>query len=498
MNARVFAVSIPLIVAAAAYGQAGENRGGVIVPPNYGLRAPVNQGLPAAAPGNVRTAAPRALNPGGVRAVTPEPIPVGDQTRATIPFTRLGPTSRTIFEAERERAQQEARERGRVQDRGVQVRPRPLTPAERLHFVQQQELVRRGLDRRSSESRPAALLDVRPLDVHPRQSSQAELDRRAVNPFDGSALQQDALSRGPMPLQPAPGLDSAPGFEHNLQGPLSAGFVVRNRSGRIIEAPWWYGAAQTDWHRVPTWGIAATGTGFYAHSVYNDGKFRFRLRSGSPLIKYPRGYCPTGVCGTRACAGGTCGTVVCSHCAGGWSPTIYGSYLSVNEPSVMVDPQLVAAPEPEAEPVVYATEAERGEALLRAGEARRAAIVLRDYLNSNPHDARAMRSMGLAMIATNQVRDGIAVVGLAYQNDPALAADAVELDTFGTAANLRKVLERVSVYANRANMPSAWLTLAALMQAENRNHLASRMVERARSAGLEQEVAAQMLAALRF
>jgi hypothetical protein len=509
-------IVLTLLIAGTALGQTEERRHGIVIPPNHGLpRAPANLGLPAAAPAaaGVRSEGPRRTNPFGVRAAAPRPIPIGDQTRAAIPFTRLGPTSRTMYDAERERA-------AAAPQRTFQ-QPRPeaqLTPAERIRLGQlppPRPVERRGFFRRT----PIAPMDVRPHQLDPVEHGDAQLGQPQLQGLDLSrpdahspdlrrqAFQQQRLhdpalrplQTAPMGLQPlssqdlrhspTPGVEHAPPFEHSLQPPLTGGFRALNRSGTTVEAPWWFAAGHANWPHVPTWGIVAAGGGFYAHGAYSDGRFRARFRTSSPLIPI-RGYCPTGTCGTVSCIGGVCRTLAPS--------TIYGSYLSVGQPAM--DPSLVAAvaPPPAPAPVVYDSEAERGDAMLRAGYAAEAITTLRAYLDANPHDAYAMRSMGLAMIARNQVSDGVALVAHAYRTEPALAAYPLPVDAFGTPADLRRILERVSVHANRTNMPSGWLALAALMQAENRNQLAIRMVERAKQAGLEPEVASQMSAALRF
>ena len=107
-----------------------------------------------------------------------------------------------------------------------------------------------------------------------------------------------------------------------------------------------------------------------------------------------------------------------------------------------------------------------------------------------------MRGLGLSFIDAGQVSDGVAMVGLAYRSDSALPTNAIAADVFGTANDLRSNLSKVSRYANRDNSASSWLTLAALMQAEGRNKQALTMLERAKAAGLAEDIAKEMAAAL--
>ena len=107
-----------------------------------------------------------------------------------------------------------------------------------------------------------------------------------------------------------------------------------------------------------------------------------------------------------------------------------------------------------------------------------------------------MRGLGLSLIDAGQVADGVAVIGMAYRSDSTLALSPVADDAYGKSTRFRSNLNRISAYANREKSASAWLALAALMQAEGRNERAAAMVQRAKEAGLEDQVAQEMTAAL--
>jgi hypothetical protein len=104
--------------------------------------------------------------------------------------------------------------------------------------------------------------------------------------------------------------------------------------------------------------------------------------------------------------------------------------------------------------------------------------------------------LALALIDANRVEEGIAAMRLAYERDPQLANIPVPQDVFGPSDDLRRNLNRVSMFANRVNTASAWLALAVLMQTEGRPHPAARMLDRAEQAGLSAEVSSAVRAAL--
>ncbi len=142
------------------------------------------------------------------------------------------------------------------------------------------------------------------------------------------------------------------------------------------------------------------------------------------------------------------------------------------------------------------TPLERAANLLRVGDSKAAVAAYQAYLKAQPMDAVAMRALGLSLIDSGQVGDGVAVIGMAYRQDSTLAAAPVPCDVFGRASRLRSNLERVSGYANREKSASSWLALAVIMQAEGRNPRALAMVNRAQAAGLEEQVVQELTAAL--
>jgi len=111
----------------------------------------------------------------------------------------------------------------------------------------------------------------------------------------------------------------------------------------------------------------------------------------------------------------------------------------------------------------------------------------------------AIRMLGLAMIADGQVDEGAAKITEAYALDPALASTPIDERLFpaGARFDVRDLVRKVSVRANRTNAPEAWFALGVLMQAEDRDSVALDMVLKASSAGLDQSIISPMADSLR-
>jgi hypothetical protein len=152
-------------------------------------------------------------------------------------------------------------------------------------------------------------------------------------------------------------------------------------------------------------------------------------------------------------------------------------------------------PAPAAEPEPLSPE-QHAAAMLKFGDSKAAIVAYQSIVKSYPNDSESLRALGLSLIDNGQVGDGVAIIGMAYRADATLAANPIPRDVYGKATNLRNNLTRVSSYANREKSASAWLTLAVLMQAEGRTQPALTMVERAQAAGLEQQIAQELISAL--
>lgn len=203
-----------------------------------------------------------------------------------------------------------------------------------------------------------------------------------------------------------------------------------------------------------------------------------------------------------------CGTV-CTPTSVWWgwgSPYWYSRSLpAIGYTDVYVDPRLTAppmvqapAPAPASGPEPEPTAFQRGAMALYLGDEPRAVSEFRSHVKENPSDTQALRALALALIADNQLEDGAAVMRSAYRIDPALATQPIRFGEMGLGeTRLRGLLVKSVGFAHRVNSASAWLTVAAIMQAENREALALDMLARADKAGLDRDISDRLRAELK-
>jgi hypothetical protein len=144
-------------------------------------------------------------------------------------------------------------------------------------------------------------------------------------------------------------------------------------------------------------------------------------------------------------------------------------------------------PEPELTPYEIAI------GWMQAGDGAAAANWFEEHLRQFPTDLVAMREYGLALIDADRIGDGVAVIGYVYDLMPGLASQSVRPDFWGgSAARLRRSVTATVRVAQRSPSGNAWLAVAVLMQAEGRDDVALRMLERAADEGLSPAVADRM------
>ncbi len=128
---------------------------------------------------------------------------------------------------------------------------------------------------------------------------------------------------------------------------------------------------------------------------------------------------------------------------------------------------------------------------------REAVRLVKSHVDENPSDVSAQRLLAVALINDAKFEDGVAVMNQAYRTDPALANEPMLPRELGlTEQDWRTLLTRTVTFAHRTNSSSAWLTVAAFMQAEGRDDVALEMVHRAEAAGLERSLVDRLVAAL--
>lgn len=154
------------------------------------------------------------------------------------------------------------------------------------------------------------------------------------------------------------------------------------------------------------------------------------------------------------------------------------------------------APAPD-DPEADLTQFEKAGNRLYDGNPEAAVVLLRSYTAANPDDAEAVRALALALIDARRTKDGVELMGLVYAQSPALASSALPADAVGPVPELRTLVVRVVEHAHKLNTPAAWLTVAALMQAEGRLEPALKMLDRADAVNLSPDVSSAMRAALK-
>ena len=179
---------------------------------------------------------------------------------------------------------------------------------------------------------------------------------------------------------------------------------------------------------------------------------------------------------------------------------LYNSYYGAIDGSYYQTlPSTYAYPAPQAQspqPTVPLTDDEQAAQELGAGDASDAIDLYRSFLRDNPDDAPAMRGLALALLADSRFKEGVAMMAMAYRTDPPLADEAIDAKLFESEKDLRGQVRRCVIHANRTGLASAWLTVAVLMQAEDRDERALKMLQRARDAGLDTVVADNLVRAL--
>ncbi len=174
------------------------------------------------------------------------------------------------------------------------------------------------------------------------------------------------------------------------------------------------------------------------------------------------------------------------------SPVVQGPYPVFYSVPTNATPQQTAteAPPPPA-PIELITR------LLAADNAEDAVRLAREALRADAENAELMRALAIALIEDKRLKEGIAVMGLAYQTAPNLAFAPLTSQPFaGDQRRMRDAVVRCVTYAHRSNSPSAWVTVTVLMQGEGRDEPARRMLERAQTKGLTDEVAVPLRQAL--
>lgn len=124
--------------------------------------------------------------------------------------------------------------------------------------------------------------------------------------------------------------------------------------------------------------------------------------------------------------------------------------------------------------------------LLQRGFAADAAEVL-EQIEEDPLrqlTSREQRFLGLIYLVLDDIEEGVAHMAEAYRRDSELIVN--ELDAMmlpGTDQALRQLVRRAVNHANESPSAESWFVVAVLAQAQDRNHVARRMLQRVEQLG---------------
>ncbi|QOJ00340.1 MAG: tetratricopeptide repeat protein [Phycisphaeraceae bacterium] len=167
-------------------------------------------------------------------------------------------------------------------------------------------------------------------------------------------------------------------------------------------------------------------------------------------------------------------------------------------PGVGPDQFLKPAPPTAPPPPPPLSAPEKARLAMKASRPAEAIAHWKDHLAKEPEDHAAARVLAFCLLENREVEDAVALLRAAYTKDPGLADAPMDESAAGVSpSRLRDAVTRVVPHAHKTNSPSSWLAAAVFMQAEGRNTTALQMLERARKAGLERDVADRLAVALK-
>lgn len=258
-----------------------------------------------------------------------------------------------------------------------------------------------------------------------------------------------------------------------------------------------------------TWG-SVSSAGLTVGGVYTSDNFNLAFRVGGPGLICPPvrpGWCFPNWCSTYPLYP----SYGYGYGFGGYYP-YYGGYSSYSYPIdgfySYSDPTLQPGYTPPAQPAPQvqepsmappppATVRDVADSLLASGKAKEAAKQYERHLTAEPGDTFAMRSLALALMESGQLKEGVAMMGMAYRSDPSLCARPILPMVLPDGdKEFRRLVIKASTFANRINSGSAWLTVAVLMQAEGRDEAGKAVMAKADKAGLDDELVRKMYSAL--
>ncbi len=148
-----------------------------------------------------------------------------------------------------------------------------------------------------------------------------------------------------------------------------------------------------------------------------------------------------------------------------------------------------AATQAPAQPVEPPTAIEVARVSLALGNLESAEEQYRKHLKENPDDSQALREFALVMFDAERPEEGFAAMRKAYRDDPELASKPMNLRAYGfDGPRIRRLMGKVSPAANSIKSSSGWLSLAVVLQGQDKARAARRMLDKAEALGLDIEI----------
>lgn len=165
-----------------------------------------------------------------------------------------------------------------------------------------------------------------------------------------------------------------------------------------------------------------------------------------------------------------------------------GSQLSMPPASSAVPNE--PAPEPE-------TDIEAARRELSEGDFAEAVERYQAHLQGSSDEFETMAELGMALAGAGRLDDAAAMMRLAYAKDPGLASRPLNRRVTLDSRALRGIVVKAVRFAHDRESASAWLLVTVLMQAEDRDSVGMRMIDRAADRGLPAEIVDPLRAAMR-
>ena len=152
-----------------------------------------------------------------------------------------------------------------------------------------------------------------------------------------------------------------------------------------------------------------------------------------------------------------------------------------------IDPNLVVYPPVDKN--ASASEPPTADELLSQRNYRDAGSLFRSSLKAKPDDLETQRLLAVALAGEGKLAAAAELMERVYEAAPEISGDPLDGRTLvGSGRELRRLVVRAVRHAYRTQDARSWLLVAVLIQAEGRDRIAKKMIDRAMAAGLDGQI----------